>query len=394
MRRSPSLIALPHNRPTSSQRGVGVTPVLRHLKPDGGGESERRRPRTPPSSAAPARRTRRGLGVADSDSAALCAPPRPRRGLEKNSGALKFQLNTSPKAAPLSASWPACNVAAPGTPSDPRVANSSFSLQAEAVLHALQSPALLSVGWGEPPSCRAQEPQPNPFQRSPSSLTPRPAAGRGAGPAAEPPPTASRARRAGGWRLGRLHLLFLKRRGADERHHWSPGPGHCHARRRALRSNSSSSGGGGQSGGQAPKVDWVPGASRPDRPPRPRAARPRPVTQLVCVLPGPGRKAWGGPPTYPRRRSQSRGRGAAAAEAAREPLSPSWPTPQVAVQVPGMQVRTPGPPPAVRDCPGARGAHAGRRRREGGRGFPDRSQARRSARWPGRRALGVSRRVS
>lgn len=60
-----------------------------------------------------------------------------------------------------------------------------------------------------------------------------------AGPAAEPPPTASPARRAGGW-LGRLHLLFLKRRGADERHHSSPGPGHRHTRCPAFSRGSSS----------------------------------------------------------------------------------------------------------------------------------------------------------
>ncbi|XP_031527183.2 serine/threonine-protein kinase 26 [Vicugna pacos] len=132
-------------------------------------------------------------------------------------------------------------------------------------------------------------------------LTP-PGCGAGAGPAAEPPPTASRARRAGGW-LGRLHLLFLKRRGADERHHSSPGPGHRHTRRPAFRRRSSG-GGGGHSGGRAPE--------------RPRS------------------ESLGGPPTYPRRRSHSepqaplppKPRGAAFAFMAHSP---------VAVQVPGMQ---------------------------------------------------------
>ncbi|XP_023447069.2 serine/threonine-protein kinase 26 isoform X1 [Dasypus novemcinctus] len=124
----------------------------------------------------------------------------------------------------------------------------------------------------------------------------------GAGPTVEPPPTASRARRAGGL-LGRLHLLFLKRRGAEERHHSSPGPSHRHAQRPAYRRRSSS-GGGGNNGERAQE--------------RPRS------------------KSLGGPPSYSRRRSQSQPkeppaqeqRGAAFAFMAHSP---------VAVQVPGMQ---------------------------------------------------------
>ncbi|XDB66499.1 hypothetical protein ABFV05_020115 [Capra hircus] len=177
------------------------------------------------------------------------------------------------------------------------------SPRGRAVLHALQSPSSPLRGPGEPPSCRAPGAPAEPLPSAVLALLTPPGGGAGAGPAAEPPPTASRARRAGGW-LGRLHLLFLKRRGADERHHWSPGPGHCHTRRRALRSNSSGSGGGGQSGGRAPER--------------------------------PGSKSLRGPPTYPRRRSQSepeappppKPRGAAFAVMAHSP---------VAVQVPGMQ---------------------------------------------------------
>lgn len=81
-------------------------------------------------------------------------------------------------------------------------------------------------------------------------LTP-PGGWAGAGPTAGPPPSASRAGRAGGW-LGRLHLLFLKRRGADERHHSSPGPSRRSTQRPAFRKRSSS-GGGGESSGQAPE---------------------------------------------------------------------------------------------------------------------------------------------
>lgn len=59
-----------------------------------------------------------------------------------------------------------------------------------------------------------------------------------AGPTAEPPPAASQPRRSGGL-LGRLHLLFLKRRGAAERHHWSPGPSHHRTHSPAFRKRSS-----------------------------------------------------------------------------------------------------------------------------------------------------------
>uniref|UniRef100_A0A4X1WA57 Serine/threonine-protein kinase 26 n=2 Tax=Sus scrofa TaxID=9823 RepID=A0A4X1WA57_PIG len=163
-------------------------------------------------------------------------------------------------------------------------------------------------GFSSPPAGRvslgsgSSNPSRAPSQRGALALLTPPGSGAGAGPAAEPPPTASRARRASGW-LGRLHLLFLKRRGADERHHSSPGPGHRHTRRPAFRKRSGS-GGGGHSGGRAPER--------------------------------PGSKSLGGPPTYPRRRSQS------------EPKAPPPPKPRgaafafmahspVAVQVPGMQ---------------------------------------------------------
>lgn len=100
-------------------------------------------------------------------------------------------------------------------------------------------------------------------------LTP-PGCGAGAGPTAEPPPTASPASQAGGL-LGRLHLLFLKQRGADERHHWSPGPSHRHTQRPALRSRSSSRG-GGNSGRGHPKGRLSPRESRSEMPTSPPLA--------------------------------------------------------------------------------------------------------------------------
>ncbi|XP_012620197.2 serine/threonine-protein kinase 26 isoform X1 [Microcebus murinus] len=129
-----------------------------------------------------------------------------------------------------------------------------------------------------------------------------PGCGAGAGPAAEPPPTASPAGRAGGW-LGRLHLLFLKRRGAEERHHSSPGPSYCHTQRPAFRKRSSS-GGGGHNGGRAPE--------------RPRS------------------KSLGGPPSYPRRRSQSEPKAPPPQKQCGEAVAFMAHSP-VAVQVPGMQ---------------------------------------------------------
>ncbi|VTJ84443.1 Hypothetical predicted protein, partial [Marmota monax] len=93
------------------------------------------------------------------------------------------------------------------------------------------------------------------------------------------------------------------RRGADERHHSSPGPSHRHTQRPAFRKRSSS-GGGGHSGGRAPE--------------RPRS------------------KSLGGPPSYPCRRSQPEPKAPppqkqCGAEVAFMAHSP------VAVQVPGMQ---------------------------------------------------------
>ncbi|XP_063136162.1 serine/threonine-protein kinase 26 isoform X1 [Rattus norvegicus] len=132
-------------------------------------------------------------------------------------------------------------------------------------------------------------------------LTP-PGSGVEAGPTAEPPPAASQPRRSGGL-LGRLHLLFLKRRGAAEPHHWSPGPSHCRTHSSAFRKRSGTA--------TVRKL----GGRASERP------RSRSLGELQ---------------SYPRRRSQSvpqepppqKQREVAAASMAHSP---------VAVQVPGMQ---------------------------------------------------------
>lgn len=77
-----------------------------------------------------------------------------------------------------------------------------------------------------------------PLQPEASAPPTPPGSGVEAGPTGEPPPTASQAKRSGGL-LGRLHLFFLKRRGAAERHHWSPGPSHCLTYSPAFRKRSS-----------------------------------------------------------------------------------------------------------------------------------------------------------
>jgi hypothetical protein len=90
----------------------------------------------------------------------------------------------------------------------------------------------------------------SPLPEALATLTP-PGSWVGAGPTAEPPPTASQAGRTGGL-LGCLHLLFLKRRGADRRHHWSSGPSHQHTARPALLRTRSSSGARGDHSGRVP----------------------------------------------------------------------------------------------------------------------------------------------
>lgn len=250
MRRSPSLVALPHNPPTGSPRGRGNPSSKAPEACRGAGNPERgERPRPPPSGDT---ELRERAGVRRLGS--LRPRPRPRRGLEKefrhppsfNSTLLRGCAARA--LARLPATWPR-----PGRPRTPRVTGLFPSLSRPG--RAARPPVPeFSSPWARRASAfpGSRSPSRAPSQRGAlAPLTP-PGGGAGAGPAAEPPPTASPARRAGGW-LGRLHLLFLKRRGADERHHWSPGPGHCHTRRPALRSNSSGSGGGGQSGGRAPE---------------------------------------------------------------------------------------------------------------------------------------------
>uniref|UniRef100_A0A2R8NAW0 Serine/threonine-protein kinase 26 n=2 Tax=Callithrix jacchus TaxID=9483 RepID=A0A2R8NAW0_CALJA len=169
-------------------------------------------------------------------------------------------------------------------------------------------PGLPFAGFSSPHAGRVSSfsDSSNPSQTPslPGALAPAtpPGCGAGAGPTAEPPPAASRARQAGGW-LGRLHLLFLKRRGAEERHHSSPGPSHHHSQRSAFRKRSSS-GGGCFSGGRAPE---------------------RPLTTSL-----------GGPPNYPWRRSQSELK-ALPPQKRSEATVASMAHSPVAVQVPGMQ---------------------------------------------------------
>lgn len=192
--------------------------------------------------------------------------------------------------------------------------------------------------------------------------------------------------RAGGL-LGRLHLLFLKRRGADERHHWSPGPSHRHTQRPELRSRSTSRGGGSSGRGGATKVHWVPGSPAAKcPPPSPWLRATSPVT-LTSVCPSrPGSKSLGGPQSYPWRRSQSqpkapaaqKQRGAAVAFMAHSP---------VAVRVPGMQVRKPRPPPGTHVTAWARSA-SGTGVQKRPQGSPE-GRAGALARWPANWAQSV-----
>ncbi|XP_027287871.2 serine/threonine-protein kinase 26 isoform X2 [Cricetulus griseus] len=129
-----------------------------------------------------------------------------------------------------------------------------------------------------------------------------PGSGVEAGPSAEPPPTSSQAKRSGGL-LGRLHLLFLKRRGAAERHHWSPGPSHCRTNSPAFRKRSSN------------PVGHDLGRRVSERP---------------------GSRSLGEQPSYPCRRSQSEPK-APPPQKQREVAIASMAHSPVAVQVPGMQ---------------------------------------------------------
>ena len=234
-------------------------PVLKHLKPDGGRgirkeeSGHRPRPAARPQLGTPDRG--RQQGSADSDSAAVCAPALDHvEDSRRNSDTRQVSTQHFSEAAPPVPSQACLQRGrvrdALGPRGSPELIPSLSP--GRGVLHAPQSPSSPLRGPRKPPSSRAPGAPAEPLPSAVLALLTPPGGGAGAGPAAEPPPTASRARRAGGW-LGRLHLLFLKRRGADERHHWSPGPGHCHTRRPALRSNSSGSGGGGQSGGRAPE---------------------------------------------------------------------------------------------------------------------------------------------
>ncbi|XP_006995408.2 serine/threonine-protein kinase 26 isoform X2 [Peromyscus maniculatus bairdii] len=141
-----------------------------------------------------------------------------------------------------------------------------------------------------------------PLQPEASAPPTPPGSGVEAGPTAEPPPTASQPRRSGGL-LGRLHLLFLKRRGAAERHHWSPGPSHRLTYSSTFRKRSSSAVG----------YDLGERASE-----RPRS------------------RSLGEQPSYPCRRSQSEPK-APLPQKQREVAVASMAHSPVAVQVPGMQ---------------------------------------------------------
>lgn len=244
---------------TDSPRGRGS---LRFKSPEaclGAGNPERERAAKNPSrGAAP---PRRGGGGRDPTAGmsrgpptrwSSVPPPSTRSGNPEGLPTLpNFQLKSSPKLRVPQLRTLACNVAASGTPSYPQGhPDSSIPFPGRAGCRVPQPPASpLRVRGGSPPLRGQAQPQPC-TASSPGApdTARRQGGGRANGGTA---PNRLPARRAGGL-LGLLHLLFLKRRGADGRHHSSPGPGHRHTLCPAF-GRRSGGGGGGNSGGRAPE---------------------------------------------------------------------------------------------------------------------------------------------
>lgn len=200
------------------------------------------------------RRPDGGKKRGSTDSAAICNPTLGQAGEPR-------KTSNTPQVSAQVVSEAACAPASHASLQRGRIWDALIPSGFPKLFHSLPRPSrvpgLRVPGFSSPRAGRVSSfsDSSNPSQTSslPGALAPAtpPGCGAGAGPTAEPPPTASQARRAGGW-LGRLHLLFLKRRGAEERHHSSPGPSHHHSQRSAFRKRSSS-GGGCFSGGRAPE---------------------------------------------------------------------------------------------------------------------------------------------